>query len=209
MDEEDNIINDNINKIENLFINNETDTETSIESSQSEDKQDEYFDEEEPEYVNTFEYIQSIRSLSNHNRYITLKTIKTINFKTFIKYFYKSKNNEELFDEYLNIDKILSKSLQNNIISEVNAFLDYKDKIKLILLPEFIFKKYNSPFENNKKLLKLSKTFKDKITKEDLTFINNLVLKRIIFNLYMYKFNIIKYKKNINRFVIPKYKFFL
>ena len=175
---------DNINKLVNLYIDDS--------------------DEEEPEYVNTFEYIQSLKVLSNHNRFITLKTIKSINYKSFIKYIYKDKyNEEELFDKYLNINKILSNKLQNTIITEINIFLDCKDKIHLILLPEFIFKKYNSPFERDNKILKLNNTFKDKITKEDIKYIDKLVLKRIIFNLYMYKFNINKYKKNIKCFVIP------
>ena len=192
--------NEDINKFNNLSINeNNNNDENNNENYIFEDSE-----EEEPEYINTFEYIQTLRILLNHNRFITLKQVNEIDYKLFIKYFYKEEyNEEELFDKYLNINEILSKKLQKNIISEINAFLDYKDKIHLILLPEFIFKKYNSPFEKNKKLKKLNNMFKSEFTKNDFYYIDKLVLKRVIFNLYMYKFNLIKYKNN-KLFIIPK-----
>lgn len=187
--------NEDINKFNNLSINENNNEDDIFEDSE---------EENEPEYVNTFEYIQTMRILSKHNRFITFKIINEIDYKLFIKYFYKEEyDEEELFDKYLNVNDILSKKLQKNIISEINAFLDYKDKIHLILLPEFIFKKYNSPFEKDKRLKKLNNMFKSEFTKDDFYYIDKLVLKRVIFNLYMYKFNLIKYKNN-KPFVIPK-----
>lgn len=166
---------------DNNFIN--TFSNLNIISNSILDDEDE--DDEQPDYVNTLEYEVSIRMIEKHNRFITYKTIKNMKMNTFIKYIYKNKQ----YDKYLNIDELLSKTLKNNILIEINEYLDCKSKIKFILLPEFIFNKNNSPFENNDKLIKINDKSKPNINKDEINFIDDLVLKRIIFNLYMYKFN--------------------
>ena len=141
-------------------------------------------DEEEEEYINTLEYEQSKNMIKKHYKFITYKTIKNLKKNTFIKQIYEYKN----YDTYLNIEKYLSNKMQKNLIIEINEYLDCKEKIRMILLPEFIFKNQLSPFKDDNILLNINDKDKKDITEDDIKYINNLLLKRIIFNLYMYKF---------------------
>lgn len=149
--------------------------------------------EEDPEYYDTLEYDTSLKILERHNRFITFKKISSINKELFIKEIYENKK----IKKYLEIDKLLSKNMKKNIIIEINEYLDYKEKIKLILLPEFIFKENNSPFENDKKLLEINKKSKYEFNEEDKKYIDLIILQRIIFNLYMFKLS--QRMKNINK----------